>query len=58
MRKVAGRSSRPIVLPTQTPVRIMHLTQYRGEHGVVARSSNYELYGSLSARVMNPRMLQ
>ena len=26
--------------------------------GVVARSSNYELYGSLSARVMNPRMLQ
>ena len=27
-------------------------------HGVVARSSNYELYGSLSARVMNPRMLQ
>jgi DNA polymerase V len=26
-------------------------------HGVVARSSNYELYGSLSARV-NPRMLQ
>ncbi|WP_331270918.1 hypothetical protein [Leucobacter chromiiresistens] len=26
--------------------------------GVVARSSNYELYGSLSARVMNRRMLQ
>lgn len=26
--------------------------------GVVARSSNYELYGSLSARVMNHRMLQ
>ena len=26
--------------------------QYRGEHGVLARSSNYELYGSLSNRVM------
>ena len=26
--------------------------------GIVARSSNYELYGSLSARVMNHRMLQ
>lgn len=26
--------------------------------GVIARSSNYELYGSLSARVANPRMLQ
>lgn len=26
--------------------------------GVQARSSNYELYGSLSARVSNPRMLQ
>ncbi|MFJ6231574.1 hypothetical protein ACIQF8_16425 [Pseudarthrobacter sp. NPDC092184] len=26
--------------------------------GVEARSSNYELYGSLSARVANPRMLQ
>ena len=25
-------------------------------HGVVARSSNYELYGSLSARVMNPHL--
>lgn len=25
--------------------------QYRGEHGVIARSSNYELYGSLSSRV-------
>lgn len=36
----------------------MHLTQYRGEFGIVARSSNYELYGSLSARVMNRRMLQ
>ena len=35
MRKVAGRSSRPIVLPTQTPVRIMHLTQYRGEIALV-----------------------
>lgn len=25
---------------------------------VIARSSNYELYGELSARVMNPRQLQ
>jgi len=27
-------------------------------HGVAARSSNYELYGNLSARIANPRMLQ
>ncbi|TDP92296.1 impB/mucB/samB family protein, partial [Leucobacter luti] len=27
-------------------------------HGVVARSSNYELYGDISRRVMNRRMLQ
>lgn len=26
--------------------------QYRGEMGLVAKSSNYELYGELSARVM------
>lgn len=29
-----------------------------GRLGLIARSSNYELYGDLSARVMNPRMLQ
>ena len=27
-------------------------------HGVVVRSSNYELYGSLSDRVMNHRLLR
>lgn len=27
-------------------------------HGVIARSSNYELYGDMSARSANPRMLQ
>ena len=27
-------------------------------HGVVARSSNYELYGSINARLNNHRMLQ
>lgn len=26
--------------------------QYRGEHGLIARSSNYELYGDMSSRVM------
>lgn len=26
--------------------------------GVVARSSNYELYGDINARTINPRMLQ
>lgn len=35
-----------------------HLRGYAKSFGIVARSSNYELYGSLSARVMNPRMLQ
>lgn len=34
------------------------LRAYAQLHGIVTRSSNYELYGSLSARVMNRRMLQ
>lgn len=31
--------------------------QYRGEMGLVAVSSNYELYGDMSRRVMNRRVL-
>lgn len=33
------------------------LKGYAAAAGVIARSSNYELYGSLSARVMNRRLL-
>lgn len=57
-RKIAGLSKRPIAFLTQTPVRISHLMQYRGELNVAAVSSNYELYGDMSRRVMNRRKLQ
>jgi len=32
--------------------------QYRGELGIAAVSSNYELYGDMSRRTMNHRVLQ
>lgn len=34
------------------------LKGFAAANGVIARSSNYELYGSLSNRVMNRRVLQ
>ena len=43
-------------IPMGTPW--FKLENYANAYGVIARSSNYELYGSLSSRVMNHRLLR
>lgn len=51
-----NREAKTHNVPMGTPW--YQLRNYAKAFEIVSRSSNYELYGSLSARVMNPRMLQ
>lgn len=55
---VVARSSEAKALGIEMGVPWFTIKSWAQRHGVVARSSNYELYGSMSARIMNHRMLQ
>lgn len=49
---VVARSSEAKALGIEMGVPWFKLKAWARQHGVVARSSNYELYGSVSARIM------
>jgi DNA polymerase V len=55
---VVARSEEAKALGIATGTPWFKLAQQAPRVGLVARSSNYELYGDMSARVMNRRMLQ
>jgi len=55
---VVARSAEAKALGIATGAPWFQVQSLVKAHGLVARSSNYELYGDMSARVMNRRLLR
>lgn len=55
---VVARSAEAKAMGIDMGVPWFKLKPWAERHGVIARSSNYELYGSISNRIMNPRLLR